>query len=446
METIGDVRDKWIDAAKSLLASGDKPLTKTRGFAFWCVILVYEIPNDTTISYLVKKVKSLKDYGKYYKCNSDEDCKRKFGPAFQSSPAKGKVPPMVRHKNNPIKFKDAAVQEKINKYFSEEKKELMDVRDSLGLLPKNTETDEPVKDEIITNHSENNGETINPPLNQILYGPPGTGKTYQTIDLAVKVIGMSENSHEKNHAIFRKLLDDQIEFITFHPSYAYEDFIEGLRPDPEKTDGTLSFKWKPGVFKRISDKARENYKAHTQDNEKELKNYVLIIDEINRANISRVFGELITLIEDDKRMDGSNELEVILPSEERFSVPPNLYIIGTMNTADKSIALVDIALRRRFVFKRIYPKLDLVTDEYHRQILEKINFKIVELEGPDFQIGHAYFMAFSDAGIDLEPVMNQKIIPLLYEYFMNDGESVKQVLSHAGLRFIEENGLIVFQP
>jgi len=308
-----------------------------------------------------------------------------------------------------------------------------------------TDVQQSIENNLITDHSEKKGDTVNHPLNQILYGPPGTGKTYRTIDLSVEITGMAEDSHEENHEIFTELLSDQIEFITFHPSYAYEDFIQGLRPDVEKSAGSLSFTWKDGVFKRIADRAKENYEAYAQDNEEELKNYVLIIDEINRANISRVFGELITLIEDDKRMGGSNELEVILPSEEPFSVPPNLYIIGTMNTADKSIALVDIALRRRFVFKRIYPEPEQISDKYQKQILEKLNSGIVQRKGPDFQIGHAYFMAPDNGKTDFTAIMNNKIIPLLYEYFMNDGEVVKQILTESGIPTEKVMGIYEYQ-
>lgn len=160
-----------------------------------------------------------------------------------------------------------------------------------------------------------------------------------------------------------------------------------------------------------------------------LRNYVLIIDEINRANISRVFGELITLIEDDKRTQGEHHMKVRLPSGDVFSVPSNLSIIGTMNTADKSIALLDIALRRRFVFEPMYPRTDIpgIRDV---DILRKINEQIVKRKNHDFQIGHAYFMGPNYHRVDR---MNNKVIPLLLEYFMNDGDTVKEILKGAGL-------------
>lgn len=165
-------------------------------------------------------------------------------------------------------------------------------------------------------------------------------------------------------------------------------------------------------------------------------NYVLIIDEINRANISRVFGELITLIEPDKRSHGRIPLKAKLPSGDSFMVPSNLFIIGTMNTADKSIALLDIALRRRFVFEAMYPLYQIEGQEiFDVDVLKKINKRIISTKGHDFQIGHAYFMG---ANADLAQRMNQKVIPLLMEYFMNDAKEVGDILQSAGLK-IKEN-------
>ncbi len=166
------------------------------------------------------------------------------------------------------------------------------------------------------------------------------------------------------------------------------------------------------------------------------KNYVIIIDEINRANISRVFGELITLIEQDKRSHGAIPMEARLPSGDLFIVPSNLYIIGTMNTADKSIALLDIALRRRFVFESMYPKYDIPDKEIHDvDILEKINAQIIKSKGYDFQIGHSYFMGENN---DLVQRMNTKVIPLLLEYYMNDKKEVEDLLKAAGLKLEEK--------
>ena len=162
------------------------------------------------------------------------------------------------------------------------------------------------------------------------------------------------------------------------------------------------------------------------------KNYVIIIDEINRANISRVVGELITLIEPDKRSHGKIPMEAKLPSGDTFIVPSNLYIIGTMNTADKSIALLDIALRRRFEFEPMYPKYSEdglnVNDE---DVLKSINESIISDKGHDFQIGHSYFMDSKEDPYDFERRMNVKVIPLLLEYFMNDAKAVTQIVSRA---------------
>ncbi|NCN05118.1 MAG: AAA domain-containing protein [Spirochaetales bacterium] len=169
----------------------------------------------------------------------------------------------------------------------------------------------------------------------------------------------------------------------------------------------------------------------------EINNYVLIIDEINRANISRVFGELITLIEPDKRSHGELTLRCTLPSGEEFIVPSNLYIIGTMNTADKSIALLDIALRRRFIFTPMYPKYEIPGfDINDSDILKKINGEIVKRKGYDFQIGHSYFMGDN---YDRATTMNNKVIPLLLEYFMNDEKEVRDILKVAELRLKENS-------
>jgi 5-methylcytosine-specific restriction protein B len=157
-------------------------------------------------------------------------------------------------------------------------------------------------------------------------------------------------------------------------------------------------------------------------NEKEIrtdvpKNYYLILDEINRGNISKIFGELITLLEEDKRLGEDNELMVTLPySKEQFGVPKNLYIIGTMNTADKSIALVDIALRRRFTFVRMEP-----IDKYLPENVKKINEIIKERLGADYLIGHAYFMGSQEDNF----VMKYRIRPLLEEYFY--GEDIEDI-------------------
>ena len=163
------------------------------------------------------------------------------------------------------------------------------------------------------------------------------------------------------------------------------------------------------------------------------KNYVIIIDEINRANISRVFGELITLIEDDKRWGNEHAMELRLPDgHTKFTVPKNLYIIGTMNTADKSIALLDIALRRRFEFTALYPDDQLVNEKY-RTFFEALNKDIIAKKGIDFTIGHSYFMTKNGQELDFVKTMNKKVIPLLCEYFYNikDNKVVVKLIEDA---------------
>ena len=265
------------------------------------------------------------------------------------------------------------------------------------------------------------------PLNAILYGAPGTGKTYATAEYAVAIIENRDIKDEDREELMKKYKqlqkDGKITFTTFHQSYGYEDFIQGLRP--ENHDGVMEFKPVDGVFKRIADRA-------LNDNE---SNYVIIIDEINRANMSKVLGELITLIEEDKRWGEVNELSVTLPSGEVFVVPNNLYIVGTMNTADKSISIIDVALRRRFEFIEQQVDPSKVSDTKLREVLNKINSKLKdETDSTDLLVGHAYFM--NKTINDLDKLLNRAIIPLLYEYFFDNGKKVKSVVEEA----IKETG------
>lgn len=264
-------------------------------------------------------------------------------------------------------------------------------------------------------------------LNSILYGAPGTGKTYATAEYALAIIeNRAIDLHRKTDSERKEVMSKykeyvkkgQIVFTTFHQSYGYEDFIQGLRPD--NSGNTLSFKTVDGVFKKISDIAiadKEN-------------NYVIVIDEINRANISKVFGELITLIETDKRWGEINEISVTLPSGDLFAVPNNLYIVGTMNSADKSISLIDAALRRRFNFVEKTPDSSLITDVKLRKVLDTLNIGLAnELDSTDLLIGHAYFIGRNVE--DLADIMNSSIIPLLYEYFYDNKDKVKAQVAEA---------------
>ncbi|GEM_PF-5327186 len=263
------------------------------------------------------------------------------------------------------------------------------------------------------------------PLNQILFGPPGTGKTYHTITKAVEII---EGRISENYEIDKKHFDElresgQIQFITFHQNYSYEDFMLGIRPILNGSQ--IAYELHEGPFKKIADKARKDPE----------NNYVLIIDEINRGNISKIFGELITLIEDDKREGNEHSLSMPLmyqkDNEEDFSVPKNLYIIGTMNTADKSIALVDIALRRRFVFEEMMPKPELIPAKVEsfnlQQWFQQINNKITQLIDKDHQIGHSYFMKVKTTK-DLYQVFYHCIFPLLNEYCYGNPEKLQEII------------------
>lgn len=265
------------------------------------------------------------------------------------------------------------------------------------------------------------------PLNCILYGAPGTGKTYATAEYALAIIENREvdeapKTAEERKAVMEKyrthITDGKIVFTTFHQSYGYEDFIQGLRP--VTTDGVMEFLPVDGVFKRIVTTAMN----HPEEN------FVIIIDEINRANISKVFGELITLIEDDKRWGEVNALQVVLPSGDPFTVPNNLYIVGTMNSADKSISLIDTALRRRFEFIEVVPNATLIADPVLCSVLEKLNASLVkELDSTDLLVGHAYFIGKTEA--DLCGIFNRSIIPLLYEYFYDNSTKVKAQIKSA---------------
>ena len=269
-------------------------------------------------------------------------------------------------------------------------------------------------------------------LNRVLFGPPGTGKTFDARSNAVQIIdGHMPSDHERTRARFNELLEaGQIEFVTFHQNYAYEDFIEGIRPVLDKDE--LAYELRDGIFKEIAKRASE----HQNDS------YVLIIDEINRGNIAKIFGELITLIESSKRLGGDDAAQARLPySQELFGVPPNLHLIGTMNTADRGILLLDAALRRRFEFVEKMPDASLVATNIEgvdgRALLTVVNGRIVENLDRDHQIGHTYLMKVKTLD-ELARAFQTQIVPLLQEYFYDDWQKMHDVLG--GSPFITERG------
>ncbi|HAA1984532.1 TPA_asm: AAA family ATPase [Campylobacter jejuni] len=401
-------------------------------------------------------------------------------------------------------------------------------------------------------------ENKNMPLNQILYGSPGTGKTYHTIDKALEILGKNLESRDDKKAKFDEYVKKgQIVFTTFHQSYGYEEFVEGIKPriDSKENSKEVEYEIKDGIFKELCKKALDNYKVSllTQEefvksedlenkieifldelvdqqkfiekiqsggfkleeyNEKyriitddtnanlylnleifktllenkdkiingrsikqilnnkhrrqidsyyfqlvklfkereqdykvdnnpsekpELKPYIIIIDEINRGNVSKIFGELITLIEASKRIGEKEELKVTLPySGKEFGVPKNVYIIGTMNTADRSITSLDTALRRRFEFIEMMPDVSKLSMDCEginlQELLKAINTRIEYLLDREKTIGHAFFISVENLE-DLKKVFKNKIIPLLQEYFYNDYALINEVLNDNGMIF-----------
>lgn len=279
------------------------------------------------------------------------------------------------------------------------------------------------------------------PLNLILYGPPGTGKTFQTVNYALSII--ENRSLAELILEDRRMLRDRFEnfqhmgrigFVTFHQSFAYEDFLEGIKPIV--TDGNVQYEVEDGIFKRICLKATATWElAKTKGIPPE--KFVFVIDEINRGNVASIFGELITLVEKDKRTGASEALQVTLPySKKVFSIPPNLYILATMNTTDRSVEAFDVALRRRFDFIEKMPNPSLIPSLATYPVaagvdLEKlliaINQRIEILLDSAYCLGHSYFLNIATLA-DLQNLFGKKIIPLLQEYFFNDLGKIGLVL------------------
>lgn len=274
-------------------------------------------------------------------------------------------------------------------------------------------------------------------INLILCGPPGTGKTFRTKSTACEVcLGakwVEDNNDDTINKMFIELTrgeNARVEFVTFHPNYDYSDFIEGYRP---QKDG---FALEDGILVKLAKRAELDPQ----------NNYLLIIDEINRGNIAKIFGETITLLEDDKRIGGDFELKSLLPASRlRFGLPSNLYIRGTMNTADRSIAMLDIALRRRFEFEEVPPNPELLKNADIKlsdgksvikqdELMKNLNKMLLKKEilgNRDYQIGHAWF-AMVKKGKNKETAeelskrlvsrFRKKILPLLQEWMYETPE------------------------
>lgn len=272
----------------------------------------------------------------------------------------------------------------------------------------------------------------------LLYGPPGTGKTYKM-----------------QHEYIDKFAKEDCFVTTFHQSFSYEEFVEGLKPVLSSTSANVSttsdvkYEIQKGIFYKACERAAVLAGYETSEDESALKKCIndsnrstkmddaiknnkivlLCIDEINRANVSSVFGDLISLIEPSKRIGAKNEMIVQLPySKESFAVPANLMIVGTMNTADRSIQLLDSALRRRFRFEELLPDYDKIENTTAKSILQKINARIRGLLDKDHQIGHSYFIE-AETDIDIFNALKDCVIPLLEEYFYNDAQKIRQILN-----------------
>lgn len=277
-------------------------------------------------------------------------------------------------------------------------------------------------------HTVNESSTVNYKQRQApLIFDKNTDKSWQIFEEEAKEIAPELFEHLDSVNNFKPSPNKTVkryEFVTFHQSYTYEDFVEGIKPimiEDIDEQNDLKYEIKSGIFKEICKRAENDPN----------NDYALFIDEINRGNVSQIFGELITLIEQDKRKGEENELSLILPySRKPFAVPKNLHIIGTMNTADRSVEALDTALRRRFSFTEMPPKPNLIKTEGKAEngivngidlsaLLETINKRIEKLLDKDHMIGHSYFLSVEGLK-SLKSAFQNKIVPLLQEYFFGD--------------------------
>jgi hypothetical protein len=278
--------------------------------------------------------------------------------------------------------------------------------------------------------------------NVVLHGPPGTGKTYHSVELAKVWRAWQKDKREESE----DQGDDEasgvaptVEQVTFHPSYGYEEFVEGFRPHPSAPG---EFTLLPGVLSNLARRAMVHPYA----------SYLLLIDEINRGDVARIFGELITLLEADKRSEEHARRRMY--SQQALYLPPNVYVLGTMNTADKSISLIDVALRRRFVFHHLAPSakllntnpdcLRVVDDIDLSRLLVNLNKRLLKIGiYGERHIGHSYLMVSSDLESPEEELVNRfhyAIVPLVEEYCFSDRTQMQQVL---GEDMITEHGTLV---
>ncbi len=277
----------------------------------------------------------------------------------------------------------------------------------------------------------------------ILYGPPGTGKTYWAETTACELSARQvfgkpfEKLNQRQRSRIFGSSTSTVQLCSFHPAYGYEDFLEGYRP--QVVNDQMMFVRQSGIFKQLCELARKDA----------TNNFYLIIDEINRGDIPRIFGELLTVLEKDKRGK-----PILLPlSGAEFSVPANVFVIGTMNTADRSIALLDAALRRRFGFVEMLPDPTLLSSAVMEGVplgpwLEELNQRILQFAGRDarnLQIGHAYFLDGGKPITDLSKfarVLREDIIPLLEEYCYEDYGALRRIL---GAALIDEDNQMIRQ-